>query len=612
MHRYNSNNINVKQGFTLIELSVVLVIIGLIVAMGVSSGKEALETAKLVATNNRMDAIERALLAFWKKNGRMPCPADITMTTSNANYGIEATSSPTCSGGAISATFPSATNLYKAVEGGVPVITLGLPKDFVYDGWRERIAYAVTPAFAQPGANTKVPPKSGTCYTDNGITVKDAAGGIRSTSAVYALISYGRNGHGGYVKSGSRTSSGSTNSDEKTNCHCNSSAGNTTYDGNYVQRSQSLNYTTASKYFDDIVRFKELWQISTSEDALNDDGYRGPDLAIAYNEATTGTVYGYKNQCGGFMKQADLSPLPTQKPLAVAFTSGNKHLLTYSALGCNLYKIANDGTLANQTSAFSTNCTYNASGTMAFSDNGYLAIADTTNIKFWKQSGDTFVKLAASGDLSNSNTLISFSPNARYLAVLPAASGTTVPLYKKNGDSFITFSGTLPTHAGATAKNSVAFSPDGNYLAATSDSNIYLWRVLSNGTFVALSTISPASSSGLTGATFSPDGRYFAVGRVESPYLLIYKIDANDTFTALTVPTGVPAASTGVSFAFSKDSNYLVMMTANTTYPVLLFQKTSAITYKYISYPFPVGASPTRPFDSMLAGSTGIAAAFRK
>lgn len=613
MHK-NSNNISTKQGFTLLELSVVLVIIGLIAAIGASLSKDVIETAKQSATQNRMDAIERSLLAFWKKNGRMPCPADVTMTTSNASYGVEATSSATCSGGAISANFPSATNLYKAVEGGVPVMTLGLPKDFVYDGWGKRIAYAVTPAFAQAGANTKVLPKNATCSSNNGIIVKDAAGSLRSYSAVYALISYGKNGHGGYMPVGTRNNDGSTNTDELTNCHCTNAAVNATYDGNYIQRSQNLNATTVASYFDDVVRFKELWQISTPEDAINDDGYHGSDLAVAYQAAGTGTVYVYKNQCGSFVKQADLSPLPTQKPLGVTFTSGNKHLLTYSALGCNLYKVANDGTLTNLSGAFATNCTYNASGAMAFSDNGYLAIADTTNIKFWKLGSDAFLKLATTNDLANANTLISFSQNAKYLAVLPAAAGTTVPLFRRSGDLFSTTAiASPPSHAGgATAKNSVAFSPNGNYLAATSSANIYLWRAMSNDTFVALTTISPAGSSGITGITFSPDGRYFVVGRVESPYLIIYKIDANDTFTALTAPTGVPAASTGIGFAFSKDSNYLVMITADTTYPAILFQKSSASSYTYKPYPFPVGGSPTTAFDSILSGASGGAVAFSK
>lgn len=604
-----------KNAFTLLELAVVLVIISLIIGMGFSASQDMLESANQVATNNRLDAIEKSLFTFWQKNGRLPCPADATLASTNANYGIEAVNtSNKCNGGTPAANFVSATNVYKAAEGAVPVNTLGLPLDFMNDAWKRKIAYAVKPDFAAVGARERTALKHSSCSTNTAITVKDIGGGVRSLNAAYLLLSYGKNGHGGYPAMGSaRYNASATNADELTNCHCTNSAADSTYDGNYVQRSQNFNTSTTANYFDDIVRYKERWQLSSAEDASYGNGYWNADLAIAFQEASTGTVYTYKNQCGAFVKQADLSPLPTEIARGVAFTANNQHLLTYSALGCNLYKLTGTSSVSDLSSAFSTNCTYNAAGNMALSNNGYLAIADGTNIKFWKQSGDSFVKLATANDLTNANTLISFSPDATYFAVLPTATGTTIPVYKRiAGDIFTTTGVTAPSHATTTTKNSVAFSPDGRYLAATSSANIYLWRVLSNGSFVALTTISPAASTGLTGITFSPDGRYFVVGRAETPYLIIYKIDPNDTFTALTAPTGLPTASTGTGFAFSADSNYLVMLTANTSYPALMFKKTSVNSFVYLSFPFPVGASPTTPLDNILTTSAGSAVAFSK
>ena len=610
MPKKNAQNNIKNRAFTLVELAIVILIIGLIAGMGVSTAREMIDAANLTATQNRIDTVEKALLSFWKKNGRMPCPADITLANSHANYGIEATGSDTCTGGAIAANFPAATSFYKAAEGAVPVITLGLPKDFVYDGWGHRIAYAVTPTFTRPYASTRIQLRNSICLVDTAIKIADIAGGNRSTSAVYALVSYGKNGHGSYSSGSTRLNVGSSNADELINCHCTSAAANSTYDGNYVQRSQNLNSGNQANYFDDIVRYKERWQLSTAEDALNDDGYRGADLAIAYQKAVTGTVYTYKNQCGVFVKQEDLSPPPSEIPLSVAFTPGNKHLVSYSANGCDLYKITGAGIPVEQSSAFSTTCSYNPTGKMILANNGFLAVADNTNIRFWRHSGDTFIKLPTISDLVNTDTLISFSADATYLAALPTATGTTVPVYKRRSNIFSNTGVSAPSHTvPTTVKNSVAFSPDGKYLAATSSANIYLWRVLANGSFVALTTISPVASTALTGITFSPDGLYFAVGRAETPYLIIYKIDPNDTFTALTAPTGVPVASTGTGFAFSKDSNYLIMLTADTDYPALAFQKTSVSSFKYMTYPFPVGA-PTSPLDDILPVSVGAAAAF--
>jgi len=611
---YNLNNRDQHSAFTLLELSVVLLIIGLLISMGFSVSKKMIDTAKLSATQNRMDAIEKSLLTFFQKNGRLPCPGDESLQITSANYGLEASAAnlDTCAGGAIAATYTTnATYVRKAAEGSVPVLTLGLPKDFMYDGWGRKIAYAVNPVITTSKyAKDYFPLKHSVCSTNTAIRIKDASGSYRSSSAIYALISYGQNGHGGYGYDGARYNKGATGADELANCHCTSAAVDSTYNGDYIQRSPNP-YIWGTDYFDDIVRYKERWQLATEGGALNDDGYRGPDLAVAFQKAATGTVYVYNNQCAAFVKQAALNPLPTQKPMGVAFTAANRHLLTYSALGCNLYKISGGGVLTSQTSAFATACTYNASGSMALSNNGYLAIADTTNIKFWKQSDDIFVKLNTSYDLSNANTLTSFSPDAVYFAVLPTASGTTVPVYKRNyNDAFTSI--TAPSHASATTKNSVAFSKDGKYLAATSSANIYLWRVLNNGTFLAITTLTPGGSSGLTGVTFSPDGRYMAVGRVETPYLIIYKIDPNDTFTALTAPTGVPAASTGLGFSFSSDSNYLAMVTANTSYPILMFNRTAANSYKYMAAPFTAGAAPTTPLDNILAASSGGAVAFSR
>src|SRR4051812_46387881 len=66
--------------FTLIELSVVLVIIALLTGLAVSSGISVVASARLVTTNQRMAAIDQALIAFRNANDRIPCPADLSQT----------------------------------------------------------------------------------------------------------------------------------------------------------------------------------------------------------------------------------------------------------------------------------------------------------------------------------------------------------------------------------------------------------------------------------------------------------------------------------------------------------------------------------------------------
>ena len=87
---------------------------------------------------------------------------------------------------------------------------------------------------------------------------------------LYALVSYGKNGYGGYVYNigGSAVvyNAGSTNADEQKNCHCNTSATATAFDRIFVQKLKTAGSTSLTDNFDDIVRFKTLSQLTTSVD----------------------------------------------------------------------------------------------------------------------------------------------------------------------------------------------------------------------------------------------------------------------------------------------------------------------------------------------------------
>src|ERR1039458_6830869 len=128
-----------RLGFTLLELSVVLLIIAIITGMSVGMGVSVVATARLTATQKKMKAIEEALMQYRTANDRLPCPTDLTIKQGSANYGVEGATPGTCTGGTPAANYTSVL----AVEGGVPTATLGLPADFMYDGWGNRFRYAV-------------------------------------------------------------------------------------------------------------------------------------------------------------------------------------------------------------------------------------------------------------------------------------------------------------------------------------------------------------------------------------------------------------------------------------------------------------------------------------
>jgi len=70
-------------GFSLIEMAIVLVIIGALIGAAIYPLTAQRDSSKIKEANNQLKIIEEAILGFAITNGRLPCPA------SNANSGFE-------------------------------------------------------------------------------------------------------------------------------------------------------------------------------------------------------------------------------------------------------------------------------------------------------------------------------------------------------------------------------------------------------------------------------------------------------------------------------------------------------------------------------------------
>jgi len=259
-------------GFTLLEMSIVLVIIALITGSGILMGQSMMDSAKLANTNNKLNTIEAALYAYRMANNRIPCPTDPAMTeTSDAtHFGYEAANngiSGNCTGGtpAVSINYSMTGVDGQVVEGAVPVRTLSLPDEFMFDGWGRKFAYAVWTGATGVSAFLNYGLKAN-C---GAITVNNAGGSSRTTAADYVLLSYGPDGHGGYLAGGTRMNAGSDNTDEQTDCHCDASLNPKTYKATYVQKDWTQDPADAKDSFDDLVRFKERWQLINEDDKWN-------------------------------------------------------------------------------------------------------------------------------------------------------------------------------------------------------------------------------------------------------------------------------------------------------------------------------------------------------
>lgn len=221
-----------QRGFTLVELSIVLIIIALVAGMLFGISTSLLDVQRAEATRAKLKAIDAALASFVAVNKRLPCPADGTLPSASAGAGSENNA-----GG----DNPCGSQQY----GVVPWTALGLAPADIEDGWGSRITYRLDYVLARPnamdmslcdpaGTGTAQPAAyatqvatctatSGICsaasltscvapslfLAGQGLMIKDASndvlmdpGATPPTGAAYVLVSPGENRSGGLGSNG--------------------------------------------------------------------------------------------------------------------------------------------------------------------------------------------------------------------------------------------------------------------------------------------------------------------------------------------------------------------------------------------------------------------------
>jgi prepilin-type N-terminal cleavage/methylation domain-containing protein len=203
---------NLQSGFTLIELAVVLMIVGLLLGGLLVPLTTQMEQRNIADTQKSLSEIKEAIIGYALANGRLPCPATATIATGSTNAGIAMTSG---SGSSL---------VCSNASGVVPWATLGVNET---DAWGNRFTYRVTPDFADGigsssyGGCTPSPTPTlatfGLCSVGNLDVLSAKSGGTTIAGSVPAvIISHGKNGAGAYTQQGTQIAVGSDN-DEKEN-----------------------------------------------------------------------------------------------------------------------------------------------------------------------------------------------------------------------------------------------------------------------------------------------------------------------------------------------------------------------------------------------------------
>ncbi len=234
-----------QAGFTLVEMSVVLVIMATLAVGALSIGNAKQEQNKVEVTKARLDAIEDALYRQATLGGYMLCPAPLNALPTASTFGV----STDCTAAVVSGVTEVGSGTDIVRIGGVPVRSLNLAPEYAVDGWNNRFTYMVVKNMTVISASSLSGFSSSA--TNNIIQVLDSAGNQiptvnNSTFVPYAVISHGKDGRGAYNDKGILvTACGSTTKDSE-NC-----------DGDAVVIDMRVmdSSTAANNYFD-YVRWK--------------------------------------------------------------------------------------------------------------------------------------------------------------------------------------------------------------------------------------------------------------------------------------------------------------------------------------------------------------------
>ena len=170
-------------GFTLLELSIVLVVLSLMVAGFLATITQEARVAQYAELQMKMDAIEQAVIAYTKRSNTraLPCPADPTLPITDPTFGIAEPFS-----GCPVSTLPIPNSFRRNAEtttGAVPVKSIGLPDDYAIDPWGNQFTYTVDREAATTDAFI-LDPISSSAIGD--ITVQNLAAATITTTAVMA------------------------------------------------------------------------------------------------------------------------------------------------------------------------------------------------------------------------------------------------------------------------------------------------------------------------------------------------------------------------------------------------------------------------------------------
>ncbi len=212
------------RGFTLVEMAIVFVVIGLLLGGLLIPLSTQIESKQRTETKKMLGEIKEALIGYALSNGYLPCPDSDTPPDGGENR-----AGNICTGN------NSGDGVNRSWHGVIPWIDLGIENA---DPWATRFTYAVMETFSDQGTLF-------TLMTTRNLRVRDGNGVNIIGDAPAVFVSHGKNRFGGTGLLGVIQANSPSHHERE----------NVDYDRTFRSRTYSMLAPNSNSQFDDLVHW---------------------------------------------------------------------------------------------------------------------------------------------------------------------------------------------------------------------------------------------------------------------------------------------------------------------------------------------------------------------
>jgi prepilin-type N-terminal cleavage/methylation domain-containing protein len=284
MNKKNKMLITNKRAYSLLELSIVILIISILITGAMTMSVGTINNAKNDTSIDRINQVYQAIGNYLLSNKRLPCPASLKKNkNTDSDYGVEVAN---CSGIGL---YQSNTNS-NLVYGAVPSKSLGLANDMAEDAYESKLIYLIDKRFAIASQTVlNIANTTFSTATNTGIiTINEKPSGVVQTAtndAILVIISLGANKSSAFNSTANIQNTRSTDVDEMENDISSIFDSNpSTANFNNIIIANAEN----SENFDDLVFYKTRNQIVVDFNAM----FLIPCVNAGANFSTQNAYYG--------------------------------------------------------------------------------------------------------------------------------------------------------------------------------------------------------------------------------------------------------------------------------------------------------------------------------